>query len=333
MDEIASLPRAAISTSPLFRDLLCPACLNTLSRDGNEMICLGDSCRQRYPIVGDIPVLIDERRSLFRLESFTRQTDTFFRSPASPLRSRLRRLASFVLPDITLHLKAKDNYAKLARLLLAICERPRVLILGGSVVGPGMQDFIGNRSIDFIESDVALGPRTQLVCDAHQIPFPPETFDGVIAQGVLEHVADAVHCVSEVRRVLKPGGLVYAETPFMQQGHFTPYDFTRFSAVGHRRLFAGFDQVAAGAAWGPGMALAWAYKYFLLSFVPKGSAQSIVNLAAHWTAFWLKYFDYYLIDRHSAVEAASGFFFMGRKRSSILSDSDILEEYRRNAAA
>jgi SAM-dependent methyltransferase len=313
-------------------DLVCPRCTHSLLPDQTALICTNGGCGGQFPVVRRIPILIDDSRSVFRAESFLRDSDTFFQSAATPLRAKLRRIASSVLPDITLHLKAQKNYANLARHLLSDAARPRVLILGGSVLGPGMADFIEHPAIDFVESDVALGPRTQLVCDAHQIPFPPATFDGVVAQGVLEHVANASKCADEIRRVLKPRGLVYAETPFMQQGHFTPYDFTRFSLVGHRRLFAGFDQLDGGAALGPGMALAWAYKYFLLSFVKKGRAQSIVSVAAHLTGFWLKYFDYYLLDRPSAVEAASGFFFLGRRRNTVLSDTEILEEYRRTSA-
>ena len=66
--------------------------------------------------------------------------------------------------------------------------------------------------------------------------------------------------------MLKGRGVVYAETPFMQQVHMGPYDFTRFTHSGHRRLFRRFEEVESGAVCGPGMALAWAYQYFLLSF-------------------------------------------------------------------
>lgn len=43
-----------------------------------------------------------------------------------------------------------------------------------------------------------------------------ETFDAVIAQAMLEYVVVSYQCVDEIVRVLKPTGLVYAETPFMR---------------------------------------------------------------------------------------------------------------------
>ena len=51
--------------------------------------------------------------------------------------------------------------------------------------------------------------------------------DGVIVQAVLEHVLDPRTVAAEVERVLRPRGMVYAETPLMQQvheGHTTSRD-------------------------------------------------------------------------------------------------------------
>jgi SAM-dependent methyltransferase len=50
--------------------------------------------------------------------------------------------------------------------------------------------------------------------DMLAIPSPDETFDFVIANHVLEHVADDLKALSELRRVLKPGGLAILQTPF-----------------------------------------------------------------------------------------------------------------------
>lgn len=44
--------------------------------------------------------------------------------------------------------------------------------------------------------------------DAHHLPFPDATFDIVHSHQVLQHVADPVQVLREMRRVTKPGGIV-----------------------------------------------------------------------------------------------------------------------------
>jgi SAM-dependent methyltransferase len=48
--------------------------------------------------------------------------------------------------------------------------------------------------------------------DAQRIPFEDSTFDAVIANHMLYHVPDGAKAISEVHRVLKPGGWFYAGT-------------------------------------------------------------------------------------------------------------------------
>ncbi|MDO8501029.1 MAG: class I SAM-dependent methyltransferase [Gemmatimonadaceae bacterium] len=48
---------------------------------------------------------------------------------------------------------------------------------------------------------------------AESIPFPDASFDLVTLDNVLEHVGDRELTLREVRRVLKPGGLLYMVTP------------------------------------------------------------------------------------------------------------------------
>jgi hypothetical protein len=107
-----------------------------------------------------------------------------------------------------------------------------------------------------------------------------------VAQAVLEHVLDPWRCVEELHRVLASGGLVYAETPFMQQVHEGRFDFTRFTHLGHRRLFRRFEELDSGAVGGPGMALAWSWRYFLWSFARGPLSGSLLTTFASFTSFF-----------------------------------------------
>jgi SAM-dependent methyltransferase len=51
-----------------------------------------------------------------------------------------------------------------------------------------------------LEADIREG-------DAENLPFPDESFDGVVSHGVIHHTPDTARCVSEMARVLRPGGV------------------------------------------------------------------------------------------------------------------------------
>jgi hypothetical protein len=147
-------------------------------------------------------------------------------------------------------------------------------------------------------------------------------------QAVLQYLVDPSRCIEEIERVLKPGGLVYAESAFMQQVVHGRYDFTRFTHLGLRRLFRSFEAVDSGPTGGPGMALAWSCQFFLLSLATSRWMRRIMHVIGRLTLFWLKYFDARLIDTPGTYDAASVFFFLGRKSGKVLSDRELVALYR-----
>ena len=305
--------------------LTCPRCQSSLKPTPETLICENAACQTQYPIVDYIPVLINESNSIFSISDFLNRQDTTFNFQSS---SKIKNFIAKTLPDFSINLKGKANYQKFIEAVLQLNSRPKILVLGGGIVGDGMEGVFNNPNLEIISTDVSFGPCTDLICDAHDIPFQSNAFDGVIVQAVLEHVLDPTRCVEEIHRVLKPGGVVYAETPFMQQVHMGRYDFTRFTHLGHRRLFRKFTELSSGPVCGPGMALAWSYQYFLLSFVKSEKAKLLVKAFSRITAFWLTYFDYFLIDRPGSFDAASGYYFIGKKSLEILSDRELIRLYK-----
>src|SRR4029077_5945999 len=193
------------------------------------------------------------------------------------------------LPSMGLNVAARRNFALMSESLRRQSSKPRVLVIGAGTLGEGFGTLLSAPEVDLIETDVVLGPRVRILCDAHDLPFDDRSFDGVVAQAVLEHVVDPKRCVDEIIRVLKADGIVYAETPFMQQVHLGRFDFSRFTHLGHRRLFRGFTEIDSGVACGPGMALAWSYMYFLLSFSRSRTIRRLIKGFAAVTSFPLKY--------------------------------------------
>ena len=302
----------------------CPRCRAALSSEGEELICVDGACAGRFPVVGGIPVLINEDNSVFCLADFEAKQETtvaFDRPPVVKLLSRL-------VPSLNGNVRAEENIQRFERLLLGVSDAPRLLVLGCRDVGKGMADIVANPRIDCVNTDVTASHRTEVVVDAHDIPFADGSFDGVIIQTVLEHVADPYRCVAEIVRVLKPGGVVYAETSFIQQIHMRQYDFTRFTHLGHRRLFRAFDEVESGAVSGPGMALAWSYQYFMLSFAHTDFARNAIKVFTRLTAFPLKYFDHRLVQNDAALDGSAVVYFLGRKAEQALTDRELLALYR-----
>jgi SAM-dependent methyltransferase len=304
--------------------LRCPICFSgTMKIDVAEVHCENPKCNYIFPVANGCPILINEVRSVFRFSDFVEGKETYFRQ-----RYKWLEIINTILPSCSHNLVSKRNFKKLSSLLQPEGVKKRVLIVGSGEIGEGIQSLLDNPDLLLTETDVALGRRVSLICDGHDLPFKDCTFDAVIIQAVLEHVIDPVRCVKEINRVLKIQGVVYSETPFMQQVHGGIFDFTRFTARGHRRLFRDFEEIDAGMAGGPGMALSWSWQYFLRSFSGDSKiAKHALSMLGRITSFYFKYFDYLLVHSAVAHEAASSFYFLGRKNHTVINDHDVVYKY------
>ncbi len=304
--------------------LLCPKCKNNLSFQSSEISCNNPQCRAVYPIINNIPILINEENSIFTINDFKNYKSTFFNYSPN-IFSKLKR--SF-LPTITYNNISKQNYDMLLKQLRNNPNNnKKILVIGGSIDGKGFSG-LKKSNFEIIETDVSFGPNTKIICDAHDIPFTSNYFDCVICQAVLEHVLDPYRVVDEIFRVLKMQGIVYVETPFMQQVHGRQYDFTRFSLLGHRRLFRRFEVISDGLLIGTGSALAWSIKYFFHSLFKNKKLRKLMENIAQLLFFWFKYFDIVTNNNESALDGASAYFFMGKKSNLIISDSELIKMYR-----
>jgi len=155
------------------------------------------------------------------------------------------------------------------------------------------------------------------VCaDAAHLPFADGSVDAVLCECVLEHVPHPEDVVREIRRVLAPGGVVYASVPFMDPYHASPDDFTRWTMPGVRSLFDGFEPKELAVGWGPTsafIALAAHWLAMLLSFGSRTLQQAFALLFMTCLAP-LKLLDFIFSSHPSAPNFATGFYFIGVKR-------------------
>ena len=66
----------------------------------------------------------------------------------------------------------------------------------------------------------------------HMSEVPDVRFDTVVCNQVLEHVRSPLRALSEMHRVLKPGGVLILSAPLLSRRHELPYDFFRYTQEG-----------------------------------------------------------------------------------------------------
>jgi SAM-dependent methyltransferase len=81
------------------------------------------------------------------------------------------------------------------------------------------------------------------LCNTNTEIIPNDTFDLIICSEVLEHTNNPFHAVNELRRILKPKGLVCVSTPFNFRIHGPLPDNWRFTIHGLKVLFSNFEDV------------------------------------------------------------------------------------------
>jgi len=289
--------------------LACPKCRNELSSPSH---CSG--CGTDFPIAAGLPVLIDFDDSICRPSDYDGAELQRPDESGTTLGKWLQRF-TFGKSDVS-----RTNIARFAAMVAEEGGR-RVLVIGGGTEGEGTEPLYRHPTLKVVGTDIYPSRGVSLICDAHHLPFFDDAFDGVLIQAVLEHVLEPQRVVDEIARVLKPDGLVYAETPFLQAVHMGAYDFTRFTKSGHRWLFRRFTEVDSGTVLGSGIAALWSINHlFAATFGRKAAAVLTAPF------FWLRFAG--RTSAHQAKEdGASALYFLGRRRDPGLKPSDMRDYY------
>lgn len=302
----------------------CPRCHECFLEYRENGLCCKD-CNHCYSVVNGVPVLINDENSVFAAADFEEPSSyegasygsSFDRS--SGLRLAYRR-AVHVLTEFGVRSDVFDVDAALKTICMG-AYRPKILVIGAGVVRY-------SQNAEFVYTDVAFSSGLSAVVDAHDLPFSDGNFDMVLAIAVLEHVVDPPRVVGEIWRVLNSTGKVFAVTPFLQPVHMGAYDFTRYTLLGHRRLFRRFHEDLSGMAVGPGAVAGLSLRSLLLSFSNNHNYRRFANLLGIILSVPLKLLDHFTRNSRSSLDGAGGFFFFGQKQTEILSDRELIGLYR-----
>ena len=298
---------------------MCPRCRSGLIEAEGAFRCSSPGCvfgaPAGFPMVAGLPVLVDFERSILEL-------DTGLAPNPETRRWSVERLPVWLRPLWSPPNRAAERNAELLLSLLP-GPSPLVLVVGGGTIGNGVEAIYADRRVRIVGFDIYCSPLIQFIADAHRIPFADASVDAVLIQAVLEHVLDPSTVVREIQRVLPNGGLVYAETPFLQQVHAGPYDFVRYTSSGHRYLFRAFEEIAAGPVAGPGTQLLWSIDHMVRGLLRSELAGKLTRALF----FWLRYLDRF-VPVSFAMDNASAYYFLGRRTQSELTSHEIVGYYR-----
>lgn len=194
---------------------------------------------------------------------------------------------------------------------LAKAKAGWVLDLGSS------GDFLGEHVIAL---DLNPYPGVDLVANAECLPFGNQVCEGVWMNALLEHVAFPKKVLEEARRVLKPGGWVYAEVPFLQGEHDAPgSDFRRWTREGLRQLFEDWEIDWVDVSSGPFSALAYQLRSCLSLLTSFGSdtLYRVLHEAVWSYVVWpIHFLDIFFRTHPRAREHAFGFAIMARRKET-----------------
>ncbi len=182
-----------------------------------------------------------------------------------------------------------------------------VLSIGG---GPGRENpRVVNLNLDAFDS-------VDIVGDGTNVPLADASVDTVTCNAVIEHVQKPADLVSEMYRILKPGGYAQLMIPFVFPFHEFPGDYQRYTASGILELTRAFEKVELCVLTGPTSTMLVLFREYFRLLIPGGNSafmRLVLNGISGWLTFWLKYLDRWLNRKARAADLAAAFYYLGRK--------------------
>ncbi|MBI4056165.1 MAG: methyltransferase domain-containing protein [Elusimicrobia bacterium] len=266
-----------------------------------------------YPVRNGIPLLLSPQSAdrLSHLKQTAENIQVRSRLARYPL---LEKLAHFLRPPHPfLDPAGNVQRARMGAILLEKFSQPAILDIGSGLDSKNLEGLPLSLRPRCACLDIRPAPGVSVAADGHELPFSGESFEGILLQGVLEHVPEPYQLIREAYRVLKPGGLIYVEVPFLQHFHYSPDDFYRYTLHGLEHILRDFRKIEDGVLSGPGSALC----DFLTEAPAAFFRSSLIYWGIKWVGGWLtlplKYLDWFYRVPERAHMMSGALFFLGAK--------------------
>jgi SAM-dependent methyltransferase len=147
----------------------------------------------------------------------------------------------------------------------------------------------------YVNVDLFAVPGVHVATDAELLPFGSDVFQRVECDAVLEHVRHPERVISEMYRVLAPGGYLHIVTPFCHPFHQYPKDFRRFTPDGLKELAGPMEVVAEGWRTGPAATILVFSIEFVKLLLPFRIWRGLAHVVCGWLLFPLRYLDLFFL--------------------------------------
>src|SRR5262249_51314124 len=157
-------------------------------------------------------------------------------------------------------------------------------------LGAGATEFVLDQCV---ELEHAIFRNTDVVGDAHQLPFADGVFEAVLCLNTFEHLRDPRGAAAELLRVMRPGGRLVLKTAFLQPVPEEPYHLYDATRYGLLAWFENFrvERCFVPADMSPALALGWFATDLLHYAGMHGGAAANGKLAsstlAEWRLMWV----------------------------------------------
>lgn len=130
----------------------------------------------------------------------------------------------------------RGNVLELVRVIAAHVDLPEPIVEIGSYQVPDqpypsdLRPFFAGKQ--FIGCDARQGPGVDRIEDVHALSFADGSVGTILMMETLEHVADPIRALQQVRRVLRPEGFAVLSSCMDTPVHDHPSDYWRFTPQG-----------------------------------------------------------------------------------------------------
>ena len=220
-------------------------------------------------------------------------------------------------PSLKFDLNGKKNRACFSKALLESGLMGDIIDIGSGPIKDGNTKGLSPAIMDRRKAmDYVHNPGIDIVGFVENIPIPDSTVAGVLFQGVIEHISNPQKAIGEINRILKPGGYIYVEAPFMQHFHYDPEDNYRFTDDGLEKIFSlnGFEIIKKGSLYGPSAVLADVLIEYISILFRHPILYWVVKWIVGWFLFWIKYLDILFIKNPQSKYLSFIVYIIGRKK-------------------